>query len=85
MSSYDYIAKSILNTTPPPAGITVDIVEYPDQPGLVYLRLYAIEIHDQPDSKAEQLAVWLAKILVKLNDSLSIGKYTWEMSTDLPR
>lgn len=83
-SYYDYIGKSILHDCPPPKGLTVDIVEKDDEPGLVYLRLYAVQVHDQPQSVVEHVRDWLQFTLDKLNSSLSIGKYTWEMVTEMP-
>lgn len=84
-SYYDYPAKAILHSTPPPPGITVDVVEKDDEPGLVYLRLYAIEIHDKPDSATDKLRDWLQGILDELNRSLSVGRFTYEISVELPR
>lgn len=85
MSSYDYIAANILHSNPPPRGFTVDVIEKDDEPGLVYLRLYAYEIHDHSESKAEQLSDWLKNMLNQLNNSLSIGKFTYEVSILKPR
>ncbi len=84
-SSYDYIGASIIHSNPPPKGLTVDIVEKDDEPGMVYLRLYAVEVHDQPERVVDHVRDWLQLTLDKLNNSLSVGKYSWEMSTDLPR
>jgi hypothetical protein len=79
MTSYDYIGASILHNSPPPHGYIVDVVEKDDEPGLVYLRLYADDVLSKPEHKAQALADWLNRILRQLNESLSIGKYTYEM------
>jgi hypothetical protein len=85
MSSYDYIAQSILHAHPAPKGYVVDVVTKDDSPGMVYLRLYADNINSLPDSRAQELADWLNFILKKLNNSLSVGKFTYEMSGELPQ
>jgi hypothetical protein len=80
MSSYDYIGQSILHGSPPPHGFIVDVVEKDDEPGLVYLRLYADDVNSKADSRAADLTQWLNSILYQLNHSMSIGRYTWEMA-----
>jgi hypothetical protein len=80
MTNYDYIGKKILHEHPPPHGYIVDVVEKDDEPGIVYLRLYGDDINNKADWRVADLTQWLNDILYKLNNSLSIGKYTWEMS-----
>lgn len=80
MTSYDQIGATILHNNPPPHSYIVDVVEKDDEPGLVYLRLYADDINNHPDSQAYALTTWLNAILKQLNSSFSIGKYTWEMA-----
>lgn len=84
ISYYDSIGQQIIATAEPPRGYTIDIVEKDTFPGMVYLRIYAIEIHAKSDNATQLLADWLKLILNKLNDSLSIGKYTYEISTSTP-
>lgn len=79
MSSYDQIAASMLHSDPPPHGYIVDVVEKDDEPGNVYLRVYADDINNHPDSHASALATWLKSMLDRLNNWTS-GKWTWEMA-----
>jgi hypothetical protein len=76
---YDQIAESVLHSNPPPCGYIVDVVEKEDEPGCVYLRVYADDINSHPDGEAEQLATWLKATLNRLNN-FTTGKWTWEMS-----
>jgi hypothetical protein len=85
ISYYDNIGAACLHSDPPPKGYTVDIVEKFDEPGIVYLRIYAVEIHARSDRHAEIFAFWLKTMLYKLNQSLSIGKYTYEISMQVPQ
>ena len=81
MSNYDAVAQHLLQTNPPPHNYIVDVVEKDDEPGLVYLRLYADDINSKPDSYAGSLTVWLNAMLNQLNNHpLIVGKYTWEMA-----
>lgn len=84
ISYYDTTARQILENNKPPRGYTVDVIEKDTEPSMVYLRVYAIEIHMQSDHRAEELAAWLKRILDQLNNSLSIGKFTYEISTNNP-
>lgn len=78
---YDAVAQHMLQTNPPPHDYIVDVVEKPDEPGMVYLRLYADDINDKPDSYAYALTGWLNAILNALNNNpLVAGKFTWEMA-----
>lgn len=79
MSSYDQIAASILHNDPPPHNYIVDVVEKDDEPGCVYLRVYADDINSHPDSHAHSLASWLTKTLNRLNN-FTTGKWTYEMA-----
>jgi hypothetical protein len=79
MSNYDKIAESILHNDPPPHNYIVDVVEKDDEPGLMYLRLYADDILGKSESKAADLADWLNKILNKLNTWTTAG-WTYEMA-----
>jgi hypothetical protein len=79
MSNYDKIASSILNSYPPPHNYIVDVVEKYDEPGCVYLRVYADDINNHPDSQAQALAAWLKTTLDRLNN-FTTGKWTWDMA-----
>lgn len=77
--SYDSVAQHLLQTNPPPHGYIVNVVDK-DEPGLLYLRLYADDINNKPDSYAGALTTWLNAILNQLNNHpLITSKFTWEM------
>lgn len=82
--SYDKIAAGILHGDPPPHGYIVDVVENPDTPGLMWLRLYADDISSHPDSHAEELTDWLNKTLKKLN-IWTTAEWSWGMVQELPK
>jgi hypothetical protein len=79
MSSYDQIAASLLHSNPPPHNYIVDVVEKDDEPGNVYLRVFADDINSHPDSEAYDLATWLTATLNRLNQ-WTVGTWTWEMA-----
>jgi hypothetical protein len=79
MSNYDQIAASILHNNPAPHAYIVDIVEKDDEPGLMYLRIYADDILGKPEHKAEDLANWLNSMLSQLNQ-WTTASWTYEMA-----
>lgn len=62
----------------------IDIKENIDEPGLVYIVVYAHDIHFMSDHEVEILCAWLKQTLDKLNRSMSIGKYTYHCSAKDP-
>lgn len=77
---YDTFAAGIIREVPAPySGIIFDIVEYPNMPGLVFLRFYADNLYSHSDSQLVSIAEWMQKLLDKLNSHpLMLAKYTWE-------
>lgn len=91
-SYYDYIGRSLIYKARDemPGFLKkklkhLDVVENEDEPGIVYLLLYAHDIHFMSDYEAERLAEWLKKLLDDLNKSLSIGKYTYAITAEEPK
>lgn len=76
--SYDDIAAGILHGNPPPHDYIVDVVEDPETPGLMWLRLYADDVLGHPDSHAESLTNWLNNVLHQLN-TWTTAKWSWQM------
>lgn len=79
MMGFDIIAAGMLHNEPPPHGFVIDIVEKDDEPGCVYLRLYADDVLDHPESEVENLRDWLKSMLDRLNQ-WTTGTWTWEMA-----
>lgn len=83
MTSYDSAAKDIIHShSAPYSGIKMDVVEYNDIPGLVFLRFYADNLYSFSDSQLVSIAEWINSLLNKLNNSPLLGKYTWECVED---
>lgn len=79
MSNYDSGAKEVIHSTPAPySGLTFDVVEYPDRPGIMVLRFYADNLYSFSDSQLHSIAEWMNKLLNKLNSLPLMAKYTWE-------
>lgn len=75
----DYAARIIREVPAPYPNIIFDVVEYPDQPALVYLRFYADNLYSFSDNQLNSIAPWMNQLLKKLNESpLMLAKYTWE-------
>lgn len=87
MSRYDAVAQQIVNTSNPPFGITVSVVEYPDDPpGALYLRIYVREYYDFKKSRVQHITDWLNALVKKLNNHpLVLGTYSIEVSEEEPR
>lgn len=73
---------SILRTPAPYAGIIFDVVEYPDMPGIVILRFYAINLIEFSENKLHSIAEWIQLILDTLNNSNLPNKYTYEIKEE---
>lgn len=81
-SYYDSIAKQIIQTTQAPyPTVRLDVVEYPDSPGLVYLRFYADNLYgDYSEAQIVSIAEWINVLLKKLNGNpLRLGTYAVEV------
>jgi hypothetical protein len=77
---YDSYARKVVRSIAAPyPGIKFDIVEYPDIPGMVFLRFYADNLYSHSDSQLVSIAEWMQKLLDELNSHpLMLAKYTWE-------
>jgi hypothetical protein len=84
-SYYCSAAANIIHSTPPPVSINIDVVEYEDQPGLVYLVLFAHDLYLLSDSNQNAVAAWLKKLLDVLNATPLMGKYTYDVSVEDPK
>lgn len=79
MTSYDEAAKDIIHSWPAPyPNIHMDVVEYKEVPGMVFLRFYADNLYSFSDSQLVSIAEWINSLLNKLNSLPLLGKYTWE-------
>lgn len=80
----DYIAESIIKEKLPPHNFIVDIVKKDDVPNINFIRFYADDLLSHTKTQAEDLTVWLNNVLKKLNNSLSITRWTWEVAETTP-
>lgn len=83
---YDATAQHLIQTSNPPHNITVDIAEFPDEPGALYLIVYAHELTMLPESKVDEIVDWLKALLDKLNNHPFVhAAYSFEVSTKEPK
>lgn len=83
---YDATAQHLIQTSNPPHNITVDVAEFPDEPGALYLIVYAHELAMLPETKVEHVADWLKKLLDKLNEHPFINaSYSYRVSMEEPK
>lgn len=81
-SYYDSAAQSIIKQTKAPySNIKLDVVEYPETPGLVYLRFYADNLYgDYSEPQIASIAEWINTLVRKLNQHpLLMAKYAVEV------
>lgn len=90
-SYYDYVGRSLIYQARENLPVSVknklknlNVVENDDEPGIVYLMLYAHDLFYMSDHETSLLAEWLKRLLDNLNNSLSIGKYTYAISAEEP-
>lgn len=69
ISYYDSLSQNIIKETPAPyPGVRMDVVEYPESPGLVYLRFYADNLYgDFSEPQIAMLGEWINVLLRELN------------------
>jgi hypothetical protein len=83
---YDAVAQQLIQTSNPPHNITVDVAEFPDEPGAMYLIVYAHELSMLAETKVEHVADWLRKILAELNKHPFVrASYSYRVSMEVPR
>lgn len=73
-----------LDSAPPPHGFIIDIVEKEEPSNMLFLRFYADDLLNHPESEVQELTDWLNGILKVLNNPLLTIKWTWEVSGDTP-
>lgn len=73
--------KKYIETHPAPArGLVLDIVKYPDRVGV---RMYRDNFNNIPDSKQQDMVVWLESVLAAVNASLPLPVVI-EMEANVP-
>jgi len=85
MSSYSAIAQEIIQTTPPPYPMRLDVLEFPGEAGSLYLQIYVHEYADLAEYKVAEIAAWLNGLLKRLNTHPLISeKYAPRVSEEVP-
>lgn len=83
---YDATAQHLIQTSNPPHNITLDVVEFPHEPGAMYLIVYAHELTMLSETKVGEIADWLKKLLDKLNEHpLVRASFSYRVSMEEPR
>jgi len=80
---YDNYAASLIHEKKPPQGIRVDIKEFEQYPGVVFLVAYVSDMADVPESRVHEFVDWINELLKKLNGHpLLMAKYAFHLDTE---
>lgn len=77
ISYYDSYAQQYLHAFPPPGGIRIDVIEFDEYPGTVFLMAYASDMASVKESAVHEFTAWINKTLKHLNGLTLLGKYAF--------